>query len=77
MGTVHLTETGFHAGRLLCMASREHDGRNVHAMHAPLHLDTFRAQCCPDCLKVWACEAYDDGDNMPQWVADIRREAAP
>lgn len=74
---MHLTETGYNAGRLLCLAPRNPDDRNVHAMHAPLHLEAFRAQCCPACLKVWACEAYDDGDEMPQWVADIRLEAAP
>ena len=74
---IHLTETGFHAGRRLCLTARDDGARNVHAAYAPLHLAEFRSQCCPDCLRVWALEAYDDDDtDMPDWVRAMR-EVAP
>ncbi len=75
MSVVHLSETGFNAGRRLCLSTQE---KSVHAAYAPLHRQEFRAGCCPECLKVWALEAYEDGDEMPDWVIKIRseREAA-
>jgi hypothetical protein len=42
-------------------------------MYSPLHLADFRAKCCIDCLKVWANEAYDEGDEMPEWVKEARK----
>lgn len=74
---IHLTETGFHAGRRFCMSNRSDGAQSVHGMYAPLDNPEFRAKCCPDCLKVWALEAYDDGDDMPQWVSDIRALSVP
>lgn len=71
---IHLTETGFHAGRRLCMTDRHDGDRNVHASYAPLANPEFRAQVCPECLRVWANEAYDDGDDMPEWVSQMRAE---
>lgn len=67
---IHLTETGFHAGRRFCTSCDE--GRNVHGAYAPLDNPEFRAQVCPDCLKVWATEAYEGGDDMPDWVREMR-----
>ena len=72
---IHLTETGYHAGRRLCLSDRADGARNVHAAYAPLDNPDFRAQCCPECLKTWALEAYDEGDEMPQWVRDMRATA--
>lgn len=51
MSVVHLSETGFNAGRRLCLSTQE---KSVHAAYAPLHRQEFRAGCCPECLKVWA-----------------------
>ena len=67
---IHLTETGFHAGRRLCLSSDE--GRSVHAAYAPLNNEDFRNKCCQDCLKTYALEAYEEGDEMPDWVLSIR-----
>lgn len=50
---IHLTETGIHSGRRLCMTSRSDGQRNVHAVHAPLHLPDFRLQTCQQCLLIW------------------------
>ena len=69
---IHLTETGYHAGRRLCLTDRNDDAQNVHAAYAPLNNREFRAKVCPDCLRVWVSEAYDDGDDMPDWVEDAR-----
>jgi hypothetical protein len=41
-------------------------------MYAPLHKPEFRAVCCQKCLKVWATEAYDNGDEMPNYIEKIR-----
>jgi hypothetical protein len=72
---IHLTETGYNAGRRFCLTDR-HDGqRNVHAAHAPLHLADFRRDTCQQCLKIWAMEAYEDGDDMPDYIRDIRATA--
>ena len=71
---IHLTETGFHAGSRLCLTSRDDGAQNAHASYAPLHLSAFRAQCCDVCLSVWANEAYDDGDEMPEWVIEKRSQ---
>lgn len=70
---IHLSETGYHAGRLFCLGTKSEDDTSVHGMYAPLHLADFRVKCCPDCLKVWAVEAYDEGDEMPDWVVDMRK----
>ena len=69
---IHLTETGAHAGRTYCETPREHGGQYAHGAYAPLHLADFRAKCCAHCLTVWANEAYDETDEMPQWVRDTR-----
>lgn len=69
MSLKHLSETGLHAGRRFCLSK---DGESVHGMYAPLDNPEFRATCCPACLKVWAIEAYDDGDDTPDWVSEIR-----
>lgn len=70
---LHLTETGYYAGRRLCAARDYKDGdRNVHAAYAPLHLESFRADCCPHCLRIWAFEAYDEDDDMPDYIRAIR-----
>ena len=70
---IHLTETGYNAGRLFCLNTMQADDSKAHGSYAPLHLADFRSKCCKDCLKVWADEAYDDGDEMPEWVADMRK----
>ena len=71
---IHLTEMGLLAGRRLCLSPvyNEND-EAVHAAYAPLDRNPeYRARCCPKCLKVWADEAYDVGDDMPAWVVDMR-----
>lgn len=73
---IHLTETGSNAGRRLCMTDRSDGARNVHAAYAPLHLQDFRRDCCQQCLAIWAMEAYDDGEEMPDYIQAIRRVAA-
>lgn len=70
-GLIHLSVTGFEAGRRLCLAT---DGRSVHAAYAPLDKEPFRTACCPECLKFWADMAYESSDDMPVWVALLRRE---
>lgn len=72
---VHMTESGVNAGRRLCGASRDDGQRNVHAVLTPLHNATVREQICPACLKVWALEAYEEGDDMPDYIVDIRKDA--
>ncbi len=74
---IHLTLTGIHAGRRLCLASREDGEQNAHAAYAPLDLADFRAKCCHHCLNTWAVEAYEQGEEMPQWVQDMRRQTDP
>lgn len=69
---IHLTETGYNAGRLFCSNRMTEEDSKVHGSYAPLHLSAFRSKCCADCLKVWATEAYDDGDEMPEWVQETR-----
>jgi len=69
---IHLTETGFHAGRRLCLTSRDDGAQNAHASYAPLRDAAFRANCCAACLKTWADEAYDDGDDMPDYITALR-----
>ena len=73
---IHLTETGFHAGRRLCLTASSDGQRNVHAAYAPLHLADFRRDCCQECLITWATEAYDEGDDMPDYIQEIRRATA-
>lgn len=72
----HLTETGFHAGRRLCLTSRSDGADNVHAAYAPLHLADFRRDTCQQCLAIWAMEAYDDDEEMPDYIQAIRRTHA-
>ena len=72
---VHLSETGVNAGRRLCMAPYDHASRSVHAMYAPLHNPAFRENVCGECLSVWALEAYDDGDQLPDYITAARAVA--
>lgn len=69
---VHLSETGANAGRRLCGAPRADDNRSVHAIYAPLQNPTFLASVCHECLKIWAAEAYDEGDEIPQYLVPFR-----
>jgi len=69
---VHLTEMGFNAGRRLCLTSRNDGDQNVHASYAPIKNPKFRATCCAACLKTWADEAYDDCDEMPDYIVALR-----
>lgn len=75
---IHLTETGYHAGRRLCLTDRNDGARNVHAAYEPLENPSaeFIANLCPCCLKVWALEAYRDGEEMPDYIESIRNEEA-
>ena len=72
---VHLSETGFHAGRRLCLAPKDQSSRSVHAVYAPLHNPTFLASVCAQCLQVWALEAYDDEDEIPDYLVKPRAAA--
>jgi hypothetical protein len=72
---VHLSETGLHAGRRLCLAPKDHSSRSVHAIYAPLSNPTFLATVCEKCLHVWALEAYDDGENIPDYLVEPRAAA--
>ena len=71
---IHLTYTGFYAGKLLCGMVRKPDDTHAHAVYAPLQKDEYRATVCPECLKYYALDAYDDSDAdvMPDWVKAIR-----
>lgn len=70
---VHLSETGVNAGRRLCGASRDDGSRSVHATFAPLHAPEFRENVCEACLTMWAAEAYEEGDPMPEYIAEARQ----
>ncbi len=60
--TTHLTLTGFHAGAVLCGASKGVDNTSyVHAMYAPLGNPEFRSKVCAACLQLW--ESDDDIDT--------------
>lgn len=72
---VHLSETGLHAGRRLCRASKDQSDRSVHAVYAPLHNPTFLASVCEKCLQVWALEAYVDGEDIPDYLVEPRAAA--
>jgi len=72
-GVVHLSETGLHAGRRFCRAARDDGTRSVHAMYAPLQKPEFRATVCEACLTIWALEAYDDGETIPEYIAQLRQ----
>jgi hypothetical protein len=72
---VHLSETGLHAGRRLCLAPTDQSSRSVHAIYAPLSNPTFLATVCEKCLHVWALEAYDDGENIPDYLVEPRAAA--
>lgn len=60
---IHITITGPNAGQILC-GIRRHDlnegDRTCHwpYLMTPEQEQAFRAQCCPECLKVW-----DDPDE--------------
>lgn len=71
---VHLSETGLHAGRRFCGAARDDGNRSVHGIYAPLHAPEFRKEVCDACLTIWANEAYDDGDEMPDYVVEARQK---
>lgn len=71
---VHLSETGLHAGRRFCGAARDDGNRSVHAIYAPLHAPEFRQTACEACLTAWATEAYEDGDAMPDYIAEARQK---
>ena len=70
---IHLTETGLNAGRRLCLTSSADGQRNVHAAYAPLHLSDFRRDTCHECLKIWADEAYTEGEEMPEYIKTLRK----
>lgn len=72
---VHLSETGLHVGRRLCLAPKDQYSRSVHAIYAPLSNPTFLATVCEKCLYVWALEAYDDGDDIPEYLVEPRAAA--
>ena len=72
---VHLSETGQHAGRRLCLAPKDQSSRSVHAMYAPLDNPTFLATVCEKCLQVWALEAYEDGEEVPDYLVPARAAA--
>ncbi len=72
---IHLTEQGYNAGRRLCLTNSSDGQRNVHAAYAPLHLIDFRRDTCQQCLKIWAEEAYDEQDKMPDYIRRIRTQA--
>lgn len=73
---VHLSETGLHAGRRLCLAPKgQSNSRSVHAMYAPLHNPTFLASVCEKCLHVWTLEAYEDGEEIPDYLVEPRAAA--
>lgn len=44
-------------------------------MYAPLNNVDFRETVCAKCLSIWATEAYDDGDEMPEYIAEARAAA--
>lgn len=71
---VHLSETGLHAGRRLCLAPKD-QSRSVHAVYAPLHNPTFLASVCERCLHAYALEAYEDGEDIPDHLVDPRAAA--
>ena len=71
---IHLSETGLHAGRGFCGASREDGSRSVHAMYAPLQSPEFRGKVCEACLTAWALEAYSEGEPMPDYIAEVRHK---
>lgn len=71
---LHLTHTGFYAGRPICGAERSPEDRHIHAVYAPLDNAELRGQVCPDCLKVWT-NSYDDDEPAPDWVRAMKAAA--
>lgn len=69
MSVIHLSDTGSRSGIRLCAST---DNKSVHAVYAPLDKPEFRSVCCPTCMRVWANDAYEDGDEMPHWIVQIR-----
>ncbi|WP_297478319.1 hypothetical protein [Ferrovum sp.] len=74
MSKIHLTHTGYWAGKTLCESVREEGDSYVHAVYAPLTNDEWRKKVCPECLKLYAELAYEDEDleTAPQWVIASR-----
>lgn len=74
MQTVHLTLTGPLAGQTLCGVSRKDAAESGHLLNhaqwAPLVRDDYRAQCCRECLLVWA-ESYDESEQRPEWATEL------
>ena len=69
----HMTYTGYAAGNLLCnMVRNESIMSLVHASYAPLNNPEYRKQVCLCCLKVWADYAYDEVEEMPDYIREIR-----
>lgn len=67
---MHLTLTGYHAGKTLCGSERESE--EIHAMYAPLHKQEFRDKVCKECLREYALSYGDeDLDDAPDWVIEI------
>lgn len=67
---IHLTLTGYYAGRRLCDKSREDGEENAHAIYAPLGLSEYRAKVCPKCLREYAL-SFDVDEEKPEWVVEI------
>lgn len=67
---MHLTLTGYYAGKTLCGSERE--GEEIHAMYAPLHKEEFRSKVCVECLREYALSYSDeDLDDAPDWIIEI------
>lgn len=69
---IHLTFVGYAAGKLLCGKQRAPTDNCQHAMLAPVNNPEFRSKVCDSCLREYAGNAYDDGDEMPDWVSELR-----
>jgi hypothetical protein len=78
METIHLTLTGYNAGTLLCGEVRTSGGKYAHATYAPLHLEEYRKQVCPACLKEYALamlemEEEDKDFPAPAWAKEAAK----
>lgn len=67
---IHLTLTGFQAGRIICGAPRKPENQHVHAQYAVFDKPEILAQYCPDCLALWVAD-YADEDKLPDWALSI------
>jgi hypothetical protein len=70
----HLTHTGPYAGTILCGISRDGQSELVHAVYAPLHLPDYRQAVCRECLTVYAENAYDASEQIPDYLAELRSD---